>query len=92
MFLDFVDRLILKKTQRFGNWICPVIEANFFKGTSWVGTHIILLYLRMDTDPVSKTCFFLETLDNGQNPKTWFFRAHIVSLNCMEMAEDSNIK
>jgi hypothetical protein len=34
-------------------------------------------YLRKETDPVSETLCFLETLDDGQSPKTRFFQTFL---------------
>jgi hypothetical protein len=51
---------VSKKKQCFGNWICfQRLALALSKGPNTVGAPSF--YLRMETDPVSKT-FFLETL------------------------------
>jgi hypothetical protein len=48
-----------------------------------------LLHLRTETDPVSETCFF-KTLDDGQSPKTLFFKLFKVVLSKTMIGEISS--
>jgi hypothetical protein len=59
IFLDFFHRPVLKKTQRFRNWICFRPQVKVGEKTPTQLGPLERAHLRTETDPISETsCFF----------------------------------
>jgi hypothetical protein len=76
-FFYFIDRLMFLKKHNVSE-TRSVSVIRFNDGDTW-------FYLTTEAIPVYETLCFLETIDDRQNPKTYFFQMQYTIVRILEL-------